>query len=118
MAHGELTRVKQVYSCPVCALPYSQPIKVKEHILSAHFSSRPFKCGECSQGFATLTKQRKHEKEKHKGIAYKKWRRCDFCEFEGDTRVVQRHVISKHADMMIHCMLCKHKTMLRISMQR
>lgn len=28
VAHGELTRVKQVYSCPVCALPYSQPIKV------------------------------------------------------------------------------------------
>ena len=94
------------------------PAQVKEHILSAHFSSRPFKGGECGQGFATLTKQRKHEKEKHKGIAYKKWRRCDFCEFEGDTRVVQRHVISKHADMMIHCMLCKHKTMLRISMQR
>ncbi len=28
VAHGELTRVKQVYSCPVCSLPYSQPIKV------------------------------------------------------------------------------------------
>ncbi len=30
VAHGELTRVKQVYSCPVCALPYSQPIKVSQ----------------------------------------------------------------------------------------
>ena len=29
VAHGELTRVKQVYSCPVCSLPYSQPIKVR-----------------------------------------------------------------------------------------
>ncbi len=28
LTHGRLSKVKQVYSCPVCALPYSQPIKV------------------------------------------------------------------------------------------
>ncbi len=86
--------------------------------MSAHFSARPFKCDKCAQAFATLTKLRKHEREKHKDGSFKKWRRCDFCAFEGDTRVVQRHVVSKHRDMMIHCMICKHKTRLRISMQR